>query len=192
MIEFCLKSRTLYTLIGSNNSTDYYLSNRGQVFGIPIGLDEKARVEAIKTAVPKQLRLKSGSEPIACFDIRNERFHKEIIIKIAVIETFTRYRVNYSTQVQHKNGNPLDCSINNLVLYTEEEAKKFRHGRKIILHFKNGKVEKFNNATSAAKTLYVDRKTLTSYLTGKTQSSCIEDQVEKIETEEDCNAIKNR
>lgn len=192
MIEFLLKSRTLYTLIGSNSSTDYYLSDRGQVFGIPIGLDEKARAEAIKTAVPKQLRLKSGSEPIACFDIRNERFHKEIIIKIAVIETFTRYRVNYSTQVQHKNGNPLDCSINNLVLYTEEEAKKFRHGKKIILHFKNGKVEKFNNATSAAKTLYVDRKTLTSYLTGKTQSSCIEDQVEKIETEEDCNAIKNR
>ena len=64
--------------------------------------------------------------------------------------------------------------------------------KKIILHFKNGKVEKFNNATSAAKTLYVDRKALTSYLTGKTQSSCIEDQVEKIETEEDCNAIKNR
>ena len=192
MIEFLLKSRTLYTLIGSNSSTDYYLSDRGQVFGLPIGLDEKARAEAIKTAVPKQLRLKSGSEPIACFDIRNERFHKEIIIKIAVIETFTRYRVNYSTQVQHKNGNPLDCSINNLVLYTEEEAKKFRHGKKIILHFKNGKVEKFNNATSAAKTLYVDRKTLTSYLTGKTQSSCIEDQVEKIETEEDCNAIKNR
>ena len=192
MIEFLLKSRTLYMLIGSNNSTGYYLTDRGQILGIPIGLDDRARADAISKARPKQLRIKHQSEPVACFDIRNGNQHREIVIKIAVIESFTRYKVNYSSQIQHKDNNPLNCSINNLVLYSEDEAKKFRKGRKIILHFKNGRAEKFSNMSSAARMLYVDRKTLASYIEGKTQNSCIEDQVEKIETEEDCNAIKNR
>lgn len=187
MIEFLLKSRTLYMLIGSNNSTGYYLTDRGQILGIPIGLDERARADAISKARPKQLRIKNQSEPVACFDIRNGNQHREIVIKIAVIESFTRYKVNYSSQIQHKDNNPLNCSINNLVLYSEDEAKKFRKGRKIILHFKNGRAEKFSNMSSAARMLYVDRKTLASYIEGKTQNSCIEDQVEKIETEDEKN-----
>lgn len=184
MITFKTSRQRQYRLIAESSQTDYYLSDRGEVLAIQSNLPQSERRKAIRGANPKTLRIKpqkSAPYKIAVYDIpASDTTHKEIIVKVAVVESFTRLKVQYAYQIQHKNNNPLDCSLGNLIFYSIEEAKKLRSGTGLAIYFKDGQVKHFANISAAAKALYVSRTALQGFLSGKVDNSCLASQIRKV------------
>lgn len=183
MITFSAGRHRQYQLIAESSQTDYYLTDRGEVLAVPSGLPQEERKRAIRSAAPKQLRIKSQkSAPykIAVYDLPDGDHHKEIIVKIAVVEHFTRVKVKYAYQLQHKNKNPLDCSLNNLVFYSLEEAKHLRSGSHVTVFFEDGKIQRYANLKAAAKALFVSRTALQAFMNGDVNNSCLRSKVRKV------------
>lgn len=181
METFRLSSKTAYQLIYRSRKRDWYVTDRGNVLSIPSGLGEKERGRALATAFfKKPRRKKTGQKPgsIMIVDIGKKHWP----LKSLVVNCFTRYRVGEPYRIQHKDGNPANCSLNNLILYTIEEARDAGLMRKwkIEARMRDGRVIIFGTLGQCAKELYCDRSTLYDYLHGRVGDSCISGRVESI------------
>lgn len=181
MESFCLSSKTAYQLIYRSKKRDWYVTDRGNVLSIPTGLGEKERGRAL-TAAPfknprrKKIRQKPGAMMV--IDIGNRHWP----LKALVVNCFTKHEVAEPYRIQHKDGNPANCSLNNLILYTAEEAREAGLMRKwkIEARMKDGTTVIFKTLGQCAKELYCDRSTLYDYLHGKVRDSCLNGRVESI------------
>lgn len=184
MIRFRLSSRIAYCRLISTHNYDYYITDRGYVIAIHSNLTEKEMIRELAIAKPLPIYLKAiKSKPylLAYTNIKTDKSYIEIMLKQAVIECFTRCKIKYSFQIQHLNEDVTNCKLNNLIVYSVDEAKKFRKGHEVIIHFKDGRIETYSNISAAAKALFVSRNALINFKDGIANNSCLANLITKIE-----------
>lgn len=174
MRTFHLSSRVSYQLIGRSGKRDWYVTDRGRVIAIPSGLREKERGAAMRRAPfcrPKARKTKEKPGRVMVVRVGSKRY----VLKRLVLRSFVGIDVGETWRIQHRDGNPENCALNNLILYSREEAERLGLGSrwKIEVEFNDGRTVIYRSLAECSKALYCDRSTLYDYLHGRVKDSCV-------------------
>ena len=180
MREFRLRARTLHLLIRSTSSKDYYVTDRGNIISVDSSVSGEARRKKLELAEPRKARLKPTSAYPGI--IKTVRVGKEdIVLKKEIVKAFTNCGNLHHYQIQHKDGNPDNCALNNLVVYDLKEASSFKRMGKLVVFYKDGRIETYGSYNACADALFVNRRTLNNYLHDRNNKSVINETVAKIQ-----------
>ena len=177
--HFRLRSRPLYLLIRKTINTDYYISDRGFMIAVPNDIHGPERDKIIKSG--KHLKpwletTKSYPGHILVIRIGGKR----LVLKNEVIKAFTNKKVVNHWQIQHKDGNPENCKLNNLVFIPLEECDKYKGTSRIVVTLKNKTVVTYRSVAEAAEALFVTERTLYNFIYKKVKRSVLHETETKI------------
>lgn len=179
--HFRLRSRPLHLLIRKSRNNDYYISDRGYILSVPNEIHgaERDRIIKSKKTILKPSIIKTKAYPGAMAVIRIN--NKRLILKNEVIKAFTNKKVMNYWQVQHKDGNPENCSLNNLIWISQDEMNIYQGTTSLVVYFKNKRIQEFKSVEEAADKLFVSRTTLYRFIYGKAKNSSLNENIERIE-----------
>lgn len=177
--HFRLRSRPLYLLIRKTVNNDYYISDRGFLIAVPNdihGLERDKIIKSGKHLKPWLETTKAYPGHILVIRIGGER----LVLKNEVIKAFTNKKVVKHWQIQHKDGNPENCKLNNLVFIPLEECDKYKGTSRIVVTLKNKSTVTYKSVAEAAKALFVTERTLYNFIYKKVKRSVLHETVSKI------------
>lgn len=177
--HFRLRSRPLYLLIRKTVNNDYYISDRGFLIAVPNdihGLERDKIIKSGKHLKPWLETTKAYPGHILVIRIGGER----LVLKNEVIKAFTNKKVVKHWQIQHKDGNPENCKLNNLVFIPLEECDKYKGTSRIVVTLKNKSVVTYKSVAEAAEALFVTERTLYNFIYKKVKRSVLHETVSKI------------
>lgn len=186
MRTFRCSSKEAYQLLKITKKNEFYISDQGRIIRIPSNLKEKERRKAlldINNELPlRKKRIKERPGLLLMVDIG----HMHIDLKTLVVRAFgsvgREVVIKSHHQIQHLNEDALDCSLRNLVLYTEKEAQE--HGLyykwKVEVTYRDGRVINYPSLRACAASIPCDRHTLCDYLQGITKKSCVAQDIHSI------------
>lgn len=177
--HFRLRSRPLYLLIRKTINTDYYISDRGFMIAVPNDIHGPERDKIIKSG--KHLKpwletTKAYPGQVLVIRIGGKR----LILKNEVIKAFTNKKVVNHWQIQHRDGNPENCKLNNLVFIPLEESDRYKGTSRIVVTLKNKSIVTYGSVSEAAEALFVTERTLYNFIYKKVKRSVLHETVSKI------------
>lgn len=178
-------SKEAYQLLLSADGREYefYITDRGRIIRIPARLKEKERRQALLDKANeyplREKRINEKPGMMLMVDIG----HKHMVLKTLVVRAFSdagrEVAIRSHHQIQHINGDAKDCSLKNLVLYSEEEAQDLGlyHKWKIEVTYRDGRIISYPSLGACAASIPCDRHTLYDYLHGISKNSCVSQDI---------------